>query len=113
MNQKEFTVEGYDFILSYMDKELLELQQEGRVRAFCVNYTAKKWESEAHTIQMLKQFENDFLKQIYDVISKNSEWYERFELTRNFDGGWTGGYDDAGRIGTLNADRCLVMYVRQ
>lgn len=113
MNHKEFFVEGYKFVLSYMDKKLLDQQVKGRVRAFLVFYKPRGLESEAQTVELLERFEEHFLREIYAVINQNPQWYERFEIYRRFDGGWSGGYNDFGRAATINADRALVMYVRE
>jgi hypothetical protein len=111
MLEKKFSVGGYEFILNYFDKDNLDKQKEDRVFAFCVNYTPKVNETEYQTNEILARYEEDFLREIYEIINMKPDWYSRFELTRNFDGGWNGGYDSFGRKGTINAYRYLVMRV--
>jgi hypothetical protein len=113
MLKKIILVEGYEFILNYFDKELLDQQKEGRVLAFCINYTPKSNESEYQTTEILERFEDDFLFEINEIINKNPDWYNRFELSRDFDGGWTGGYNNVGQQETIHAHRYLVMRVKE
>lgn len=61
----------------------------------------------------MERFEDDFLREIYAIIKQNPEWYERFEIFRSLDGGWSGGYNDLGRAATIHANRSLVMYASQ
>lgn len=113
MNQKEFFVEGHKFVLSYLNKELLDQMLKGRARAFDIYYQPEGVETETQTEELLERFEDDFLKEIYAIINLNPEWYKRFEIFRSFDGGWSGGYNDFGRAATIHANRCLVMYTKQ
>lgn len=98
--------------MRYFDKELLDKAEKGRVLAFCIHYTPKRFESEFQTEELLERLENGFVDEIYKIINTNLQWYERFELGLKFDGGWTGGYTDTGLRGTVNAHRYLIMHTR-
>ena len=113
MLEKLLLIDGYEFVLSYYGKELLDKAEKGRVLAFRILYAPKGFERESETVEMLERFEHDFANEIFKIIGENPEWYERFELSRAFDGGWNGGYNNVGQRGTINADRYLIMSVRE
>ena len=113
MNEKEFFVEGFSFVLRYMDKELLDAQQKGSAEAFTVEYKPKGFESEAQTKELMESFKEHFLREIYVLVNENREWYDRFEMGRSFNEGCRGSYNNLGRAGTIRAYRYLGMDVKQ
>lgn len=112
MLEKLLKIEEHEFLLRYFDKELLDKAEKGRILAFCINYTPKGYETESETNQLLERLGNDFANEIYKIINLNPHWYERFDLSRRFDGGWMGGYNSAGQRGTLSAHRYLIMHLQ-
>lgn len=113
MLEKLLIIEGYEFLLKYFDKELLDSAEKGRILAFCINYKPKGYETESQTNQLLERLQGDFADEIYKIISLNPQWYERFDVSRRFDGGWLGGYNSAGQRGTVSAHRYLIMHLKE
>lgn len=113
MLEKPFKIEGYEFLLKYFDKELLDKAEKGRILAFCINYTPKGYETESESNQLLERLQNDFADEINKIINLNPQWYERFDISRRFDGGWMGGYNGAGQRGTVSAHRYLIMHLKE
>lgn len=109
MLEKKISIDGYSFVLNYLDKNLINNAKEGKVLAFGISYVPKSFEYEWQTNQILQLYKNYFLTVIYAIINDNVKLYERFELLKNFDCCWSGGYNKTGQLGTVYTYQHCIM----